>query len=329
MSKARDHYFDNAKFFLIVLVVFGHILRSFIRENHFIEALYLFIYSFHMPAFVLISGYFAKGIHRPGYIKKVIKKLLVPYVIFQSFYAFYYYFIDDVNTINLNPFDPQWAMWFLLSLCSWQILLYILKDYNQWLITAFSFVIGIVVGYFDFINGTLSLSRTLVFFPLFLLGYNIQKEHTEIIRDKKYVPYSLAILTFIFIFYYMTDINFEWLFGSQPYSSLEHVDAYSGLKRGAIYFIILLCTFSFLNLVPSRKLSFTYIGSRTMFIYLLHGMFIGLFRSQQWDEIINGYLPAILSTSAALTIVLVYSFSHDLTKRVATPVVEAKNPLNN
>lgn len=322
MSKARDHYFDNAKFFLIVLVVFGHLLRSFISDNHFLEALYLFIYSFHMPAFVLISGYFAKGIHRPGYIMKVIKKLLIPYIIFQSFYAFYYYFIDDVNTINLNPFDPQWAMWFLLSLCSWQLLLYLFKDYNQLWLTTLSFVIGIGAGYFDFINGTMSLSRTLVFFPLFLLGYNIQKEHTQVIRNKKYVPYSIILLFIIFSFYFITDVDFGWLFGSQPYSSLEHVDVYSGFKRAAIYIVILMCTFSFLNLVPSRKLSFTYIGSRTMFIYLLHGLFIGLFRAQGWDDAIKGHLAAVLSASMALTIILVYSFSHDWTKRMATPLVE-------
>ena len=59
--KQREYFFDNAKFILIFLVVFGHFLRSFIEESEIIYSLYKVIYTFHMPAFILISGFFAKG----------------------------------------------------------------------------------------------------------------------------------------------------------------------------------------------------------------------------------------------------------------------------
>ncbi|TDM12417.1 acyltransferase family protein [Macrococcus lamae] len=328
MAKVRDHYFDNARFFLIVLVVFGHLLRSFVSENHFLQALYMFIYSFHMPAFVLISGYFAKGINKPGYLLKLIKKLLIPYLIFQTFYACYYYFIDDVKTIDLNPFDPQWAMWFLLSLFSWHVMLYLVKDYQMSVVITGSFLTGILVGYFDFINNTLSLSRTFVFFPLFLLGYSATAENFNYIKNKKYLPLSIFSLVLIFNFYMLTNFNFEWLFGSKPYSSLENVDLYSGVKRGLIYIIIVLSTFSFLNIVPKRKLPLTYIGSRTMFIYLLHGLFIGLFRSNGWDKAFEGNMIYIMTGLLIMSALLVYIFSHNMTKKVTTPIVEVKNPLN-
>ncbi|WP_414051177.1 acyltransferase family protein [Macrococcus animalis] len=328
MKKERDHYFDNARFLLIVLVVFGHLLRSFINESHFFQALYMFIYSFHMPAFVLISGYFAKGIHKPGYIMKVTRKLLLPYIIFQSFYAFYYYFIDDVSTIDLNPFDPQWAMWFLLSLFSWQLMLFVIKDYNPWAMLACAFILGIGVGYFEFINNTLSLSRTFVFFPLFLIGYYAQPEHFKYIRNKKYVPFSFMMLTIVFIFYLVTDFNFEWLFGSKPYAKLENdtSDIYSGVKRAIIYLIILISTISFLNLVPNRKLPLTYIGSRTMFIYLLHGLFIGLFRVNNWGKYFNDHIASILIFMILVTIFLVYTLSMNATKKITSPIVEIKKP---
>ncbi|WP_414047856.1 acyltransferase family protein [Macrococcus equi] len=326
MTKERDHYFDNARFFLIVLVVFGHLLRSFISESHFLQALYMFIYSFHMPAFVLISGYFAKGIHKPGYILKVTKKLLLPYIIFQSFYAFYYYFIDDVNTIDLNPFDPQWAMWFLLSLFSWQMLLFFIKDFNPFITITAAFLVGIAVGYFDFINNTLSLSRTFVFFPLFLIGYYAQPDQFKYVRNKRFVPLSIFMLCIVFIFYLLTDFNFEWLFGSKPYVKLEHSasDIYSGVKRAIIYCIILVSTISFLNIVPNRKLPLTYIGSRTMFIYLLHGLFIGLFRANSWDKYFNDHIASILIFMILVTIFLVYTLSMNATKKLASPVVELK-----
>lgn len=49
MTKQREFYFDNARLYLIILVVFGHLLRSYIDESPFLYALYMFIYSFHMP----------------------------------------------------------------------------------------------------------------------------------------------------------------------------------------------------------------------------------------------------------------------------------------
>lgn len=68
--KARDYYFDNAKFILIFLVVFGHLMQPFVADYDSVHILYIFIYTFHMPAFILISGYFAKGFRKSGYLKK-------------------------------------------------------------------------------------------------------------------------------------------------------------------------------------------------------------------------------------------------------------------
>ncbi len=92
MTKSRDSYFDNAKFILIFLVVFGHILRSFINGNEFMLHLYKFIYTFHMPAFILVSGYFAKNFKRKGYVKKLAVKLIIPYLIFQGIYSVFLLF---------------------------------------------------------------------------------------------------------------------------------------------------------------------------------------------------------------------------------------------
>lgn len=326
MAKQREFYFDNARLYLIILVVFGHLLRSYIGENQFLYALYMFIYSFHMPAFVLISGYFAKGIHKPGYIKKVTQKLLLPYIIFQTFYAVYYYVIDDVSTIELNPFDPQWAMWFLMSLFSWQLILFFVKDIKPQIILPVTFFIGIAAGYFNFINDTLSLSRTLVFLPLFLIGYYAQPEHFKHVRDKRYVLISIAVLLSVFIFYMSFKIDFTWLFGSKPYASLEtHTpDIYSGLKRAAIYVIILISTVSFLNIVPNRELKFTYIGSRTMFIYLLHGLFVGIFRAKNLNQYFSDHVFSILTFMVLTTVFLVYFFSHRKVKKLTSPVIELK-----
>ncbi len=47
----RTAYFDNAKFLLMILVVFSHLLQPFIGDQKFYHDLYYFIFTFHMPAF--------------------------------------------------------------------------------------------------------------------------------------------------------------------------------------------------------------------------------------------------------------------------------------
>ena len=88
--KERDYFFDNARALLIFLVVFGHLMEPYRSSSGFITSLYLTIYSFHMPGFLFISGYFAKKAGQAGYIEKLSKKLLIPYFIFFAFFCVYF-----------------------------------------------------------------------------------------------------------------------------------------------------------------------------------------------------------------------------------------------
>ena len=126
----RDAYFDNVKFILIVLVVFGHLLTPFINDEQWLRTLYIFIYTFHMPAFILISGYFAKGYRKKGYMWKMAKKVLLPYIIFQLIYAVYDYKLYDESTFKVSVFQPAWSLWFLLSLFCWNAMLFIFTKSN-------------------------------------------------------------------------------------------------------------------------------------------------------------------------------------------------------
>ena len=65
----REIIFDNARAILILLVVFGHMLQPYTSGDKYLSALYLVIYSFHMPTFLFISGYF-ENIDKPYYLEK-------------------------------------------------------------------------------------------------------------------------------------------------------------------------------------------------------------------------------------------------------------------
>lgn len=52
----RDLTIDTLKGFLIILVILGHLIGSLNVYGG--DKIWNFIYTFHMPLFVLISGYF-------------------------------------------------------------------------------------------------------------------------------------------------------------------------------------------------------------------------------------------------------------------------------
>ncbi|WP_033829377.1 acyltransferase family protein [Bacillus andreraoultii] len=323
MEKQRDFYFDNGKFLLIFFVVFGHLIRSFIAEHELLYAIYKTIYSFHMPAFILVSGHFAKGYYEKGYLLKLMKKLLIPYFIFQIIYSVYYYFLLDESQFSVNIFDPEWSLWFLISLFCWHLLLPLFTKLHPVTSFIFSIIIGVLIGYIDSIDTYLSLSRTFVFFPFFLLGYFLQREHFQHLKAKKTMMSSTIIILTIFIYFYsFPTMDFEWLFGSNPYSQLDNNFMFSWLQRLFIYGISFIMVFSFWALVPKQKFFFTKIGKYTLYIYLLHGFVVKYFRGSRFETWIaeNHSLWILAVLALCLTLLL----SSKCIRTIAQPMIELK-----
>lgn len=75
-TKPRSFYWDNIKGILILLTVFAHVLYQMQNMSCTINTTVDFIYLFHMPAFVFVSGYFGKS-ERSRSARSIIK-LAVP-----------------------------------------------------------------------------------------------------------------------------------------------------------------------------------------------------------------------------------------------------------
>lgn len=74
----RNPAITQLKGFLVFLVVFGHVIEGF-SSSIAKDWLYNFIYSFHMPAFVAISGFLFKAETAPS---KLVKTILIPFVVY-------------------------------------------------------------------------------------------------------------------------------------------------------------------------------------------------------------------------------------------------------
>lgn len=110
VKKQRDYLYDNYKAFLIFLVVIGHFIEPAYTNHEFLYTLKWFIFAFHMPAFIFISGYFSK---RELPFKDLVCKLAVPYLVYEViYYLLYTVFLHKPATLDL--LCPKFSLWYIL-----------------------------------------------------------------------------------------------------------------------------------------------------------------------------------------------------------------------
>ncbi|MFD2044372.1 acyltransferase family protein [Ornithinibacillus salinisoli] len=316
----RSPYFDNAKLFLIFLVVFGHVIQPFTVESTGVNTLYMWIYTFHMPAFIFLAGFFAKGSGNMDYLIKLARKLLLPYLIFQLIYSFYYFYIGKSGWLT-DLFHPHWSLWFLFSLFCWHILLHWFKKIPAIYSVTLAVTIGLVVGYFSEIGHSFSLSRTFVFFPFFLLGYLVTQDHMMWLKRRSIRIASIVVMSVVLLaIYYAPEFNSGWLLASKSYGDLG-MPEYGGLARLLVYITSAIMAVSVLTWIPTRQFKLTALGTRTLYVYLLHGIFIQYFRQGEMFYV-EGVID--LFGLAVISAVIVLVLSSRPIQGISQPFIEGK-----
>ncbi|MEH7075304.1 acyltransferase family protein [Neobacillus drentensis] len=324
-TSKRSKYFDNAKFILIFLVVFGHLISPLKEKDGILFTLYTVIFLFHMPAFIFISGYFAKGFKKKGYFAKSVKKILLPYVIFQIIYSIYYYLNGQESHLEINLLQPHWSLWFLLSLFCWNLLLYVFARF-KWMGFFWAVGLGISIGFIDHVGSYLSISRTFVFFPYFLLGYLLNGDQLKkAIRAKYSLPIGLVIIlgTLFFLGFKFPHDAVPWLLGDTSYANMGQEEWSDGLFRGLQYILTLIVVFGFLMLIPSNPLKVSEIGERTLYVYLFHGFIIKSLQVVVPDEHLTTFSGNYLLLIIISLIICLFLGSY-FTKKYTRPLVELR-----
>ena len=171
---ARDTRIDSLKGFLIVLVILGHLITTIDNVNRVNHAVMGLIYIFHMPLFILISGYLTKSPEQQSVrdMWRGVGKIFITLIIFHflSCMRVWLYVGNFLNVLKIFPFSE---LWYLLSLIFWRIILYYSPKslLNRPIL---SLGIAVVVSMFSGLTHLgvfLSIQRTLNFFLFFLMGY--------------------------------------------------------------------------------------------------------------------------------------------------------------
>lgn len=105
---SRDESVDFLRGLLIALMVFGHTPPLGEQAGRLAGAIE-WIYTFHMPIFLILSGYYFFGRLSDGaIIQPVLRRLVVPYLVFEAIYllALSAVQLTGIHTSNTPPDTP-------------------------------------------------------------------------------------------------------------------------------------------------------------------------------------------------------------------------------
>ncbi|WP_433249205.1 acyltransferase family protein [Streptosporangium sp. CA-135522] len=270
-SADRDPFFDNAKFLAIVLVVSGHLVEG-LRDVPLAHAAYFYVYLFHMPLFIVLSGYLSRNFtFSSGKARKLISTLAVPYVIFELVYALPRLIL--YGKLDVSLLDPYYLTWFLMSLFLWRL------STPVWQQLRWPLVVAVALS---LLSGTsrlpdeLSMNRTLGLLPFYVLGLMLRPEHFVWLR-RRWVRVAGAVTLAagaLVALAVHAEVKTEWIRWRHANDAIGVDDLTGSLIRLALLAAGALLVAAFLAVTPSRRTWYSGLGTATMYAYLLHGLVV-------------------------------------------------------
>ncbi|RMI45239.1 acyltransferase family protein [Streptomyces triticirhizae] len=290
---ARDPFFDNAKYLAIVLVAIGHAWTPLREDSRTAAALYNFVYTFHMPAFILVAGYFSRNFTgRPDQLKRLVSGVLVPYLIFGVAYVLFKRWGTDDPDHPFALLDPYYLTWFLIALFVWRI------TAPLWHIVRWPMPIALTIAalasFAPSLGNDLNIQRVLQFLPFFVLGMRLRPEHFELVRRREVRLLALPVFlcALVTAYWSVPRMDAAWFYRSAAAQDLGFEWWVGVVMSLALFGCGLLLTVCFLSWVPARHRWFTALGAGTIYGYLLHGFVAKASRWWEWYDVAWVHTPA-------------------------------------
>ncbi|WP_425589091.1 acyltransferase family protein [Streptomyces similanensis] len=271
----RDPFFDNAKYLAIVLVAVGHSWATIENGSRTLSAAYDVVYVFHMPAFIIISGYFSRNFDsRPDRMKRLITGVAVPYVIFETAYSLFRIHVGHSGGDDISLLSPWYLTWFLCALFVWRLTAPVWRLVRHPLPVALG--IAALASFTPAMGSDLELQRVLQFLPCFVLGLCLRPEHFRLVRRRSVRIAAAPVFAAALALAWWSEprTTSAWVYRNSAAQDLGAPWWAGPVMVLALFAASVVLTACFFAWVPGRRTWFTVLGTGTLCGYLLHGFLI-------------------------------------------------------
>ncbi len=273
-KKDRNVTVDVLRGELALLVLLGHaVQRSF---PYTYESMYLFkiIYTFHMPFFILLSGYTSIYSDRFNLKNKILRLIYPTYL-----WTLMIYWLKDLKFTGLLPsvtfpetfkeyfkmilLRPDYVIWFLYVVFISALLVWIGKKIAGKYKLLFLAMVAVILVFFGGGVRTFGIYRIRCYFPFYILGYCMAEYKDQItsIFKKEYIKYLLVLVP-------------AWLYLGNMWSFDTNVIIASVLAVLGMLCVYAVTEIGILKIKPAVTI-LKWIGRYSLEFYLLQILFLG------------------------------------------------------
>ena len=264
---------------LVTVVVIGHTLPLFDPPGHdeLHSQLYDFIYLWHIPAFVLVTGYFSRSFTwSRRHLWALLTTIAVPYVIFEAAMLAWRIRLGIPGDMESWPEDAwlnsHWPLWYLVGVFCWRLATPVLKVH--WVMVPLAIAVALLHPLLG--AETRAFNRVVQLLPFFVVGLHLHPQLLAAVRSRVGAVVGAATLVVLWVLSDHTDdwIATKWLWHAFDYDYFGVPATEGSLNRLAVVGLALAGTLAVMAVVPRRRTWFTDMGAATLVVYLSHGFVI-------------------------------------------------------
>ncbi len=302
----RDSRIDNIRFVLILLVVLGHFFEP--TSSTTLAYISEFIYSFHMPVFIFISGYLAKF-----NTQRIVRTYLYSYILMQTVYIFFSKYYLDIPTTSFDYSYPQYTLWYLLAMAMYCMIIPLIQTERiekKLIVIAISLAISLFAGTDSGVGYGFTAARFFGFLPFFVFGYYLRTE--PLIQNLKKITLPVKLLLgvifggaifFLEMLILKTPLVSIW----DTYYAFPYVQTNGGWKARVILLAVgFLWIGIFFVITPKNKIPvISKIGANTFPIYIFHGLIVKIMLNSGLSNL-DSIKYAVITVATTIVILLVF-----------------------
>lgn len=300
----RNYAFDFIKGVLILLVILGHALQNHYHKTAWDNWLFNLIYSFHMPLFVMLSGFFFSSSLKLGIgdlMRKKFKRLLCP-LLFWSSVVVIFSLCYSTHSFNSSLIKELYVLytkdWFLICIFVLSVTYYIAIK-NGLVIRLLLLLLWLLIYIFYKEIPGLGNCQIIRHTFSFGIGYLFSIYYKDIIKNSKII---ISLISAVLILLGLNRLSFGYYIHYFP----TWVSIYDGILSAILAFAIL----SSLYALGEKKKFLIYFGQNSLSLYVVHMVITQVFRITGWLQF-EGVLHIVVVFSiylfCSLTIIMLLS----------------------